>query len=138
MARILVVDDDPGNLKLAVTVLEGAGYDVLSAATGAEGIAAARAHSPDLVLLDIQMPDIDGIAALRRLRADARTAPIKVIALTALAMKGDRKRLLAEGFDGYLEKPIRYKTFLAAIEAMLGDGAAKARDLSRRGGDERA
>jgi two-component system cell cycle response regulator DivK len=123
MATILVVDDDPGNLKLAVTVLEGAGYEALSATSGAEGIAAALAHAPDLVLLDIQMPDMDGIAALQRLRADTRTAQIKVVALTALAMKGDRERLLVEGFDGYLEKPIRYKAFLAAIATLLGGGA---------------
>jgi CheY-like chemotaxis protein len=119
MAKILVVDDDPGNLKLAVTVLQGAGYEALSARSGAEGIAAARAHSPDLVLLDIQMPDMDGIATLRQMRADTRSAPLKVAALTALAMKGDRERLLAEGFDGYLEKPIRYQAFRSSVAALL-------------------
>ncbi|PKO62007.1 MAG: response regulator [Betaproteobacteria bacterium HGW-Betaproteobacteria-18] len=119
MAKILVVDDDATNLRLALTVLEQAGHEVLSADGGAEGVAAALAHAPDLVFMDIQMPGMDGIAALKCLRADPRTAALKVAALTALTMKGDRERLLAEGFDGYLEKPIRYKEFLASVAALL-------------------
>jgi len=119
MARILVVDDDARNLRLAVTALEHAGHEVLSAEGGAEAIEAALAHAPDLVLMDVQMPGMDGVSALRRLRAETRTAALKVVALTALAMKGDAERLLAEGFDGYLEKPIRYKEFLASIAALL-------------------
>jgi len=122
MARILVVDDDASNLRLAATVLEQAGHEVLNAKGGAEGIAVALAHAPDLVLMDVQMPGMDGVSALRRLRADPRTAVLKVIALTALAMKGDAERLLAEGFDGYLEKPIRYKEFLASVAALLERG----------------
>ncbi len=122
MAKILVVDDDARNLRLAVAALEQAGHEVLSAEGGAEGIEAAFAHAPDLVLMDVQMPGMDGIAALRRLRADPRTAALKVVALTALAMKGDAERLLAEGFDGYLEKPIRYKEFLANVAALLEGG----------------
>lgn len=119
MAKILVVDDDARNLRLAVAALEQAGHDVLRAGSAVEGIEAAFAHVPDLVLMDVQMPDVDGIAALRRLRADLRTAALKVVALTALAMKGDAERLLAEGFDGYLEKPIRYKEFLASVAALM-------------------
>jgi len=119
MARILVVDDDARNLRLALAVLEQAGHEALSAEGGAEGIAVAQSRAPHLVLMDIQMPDMDGGTALRRLRADPRTATLKVAALTALAMKGDRERLLSEGFDGYLEKPIRYKEFLAAVTALL-------------------
>lgn len=119
MAKILVVDDDATNLRLAVTVLEQAGHEVLSAQGGVEGIASALAHAPDLVLMDIQMAGMDGISALRRLRAEPSTAALKVVALTALTMKGDRERLLAEGFDGYLEKPIRYKEFLASVAALL-------------------
>ncbi len=119
MAKILVVDDDPRNLRLAVAALEQAGHEVLSAEGGAEGIGAAFAHVPDLVLMDVQMPGMDGIAALRRLRVDPRTATLKVVALTALAMKGDAERLIKEGFDGYLEKPIRYKEFLASVAALL-------------------
>ena len=119
MARILVVDDDARNLRLARTALEQAGHEVLSAVGGAEAVDAALAHAPDLVLMDVQMPGMDGVSALRRLRAEPRTAAIKVVALTALAMRGDAERLLAEGFDGYLEKPIRYKEFLASVAALL-------------------
>ena len=119
MAKILVVDDDVRNLRLAGTVLEKAGHEVLSAEGGAEGIEAALAHAPDLVLMDVQMPELDGIAVLRRLRADPRTAAFKVVALTALAMKGDRERLIKEGFDAYIEKPIRYKEFLESVAALL-------------------
>lgn len=119
MAKILVVDDDAANLKLATTVLEQAGHEVLSAPGGVEGVAVALAQAPDLVLMDVQMPGMDGISALRCLRADPRGAAFKVVAFTGLAMKGDAERLLAEGFDGYLEKPIRYKEFLAQIEALL-------------------
>ena len=119
MARILVVDDDGRNLRLAITMLEQAGHQALGAQSGAAGILAALEHLPDLVLMDVQMPEMDGISALKRLRADSRTASLRVVALTALAMQGDRERLLAEGFDGYLEKPIRYKAFLASVAALL-------------------
>lgn len=119
MARLLVVDDDPVNLRLAITTLELAGYEVLSAGGGAEAVEMALAHAPDLVLMDVQMPGVDGPTALRRLRADPRGAPLKVAALTALAMKGDIERLLGLGFDGYFEKPIRYREFLAAVAALL-------------------
>jgi two-component system cell cycle response regulator DivK len=119
VAKILVVDDDAFNLKLAVTVLTQAGHEVLSADGGEAGTALALAAVPDLVLMDVQMPGLDGVAALQRLRADARTASLKVVALTALAMKGDRERLLLQGFDGYLEKPIRYQAFLDSVAALL-------------------
>jgi two-component system cell cycle response regulator DivK len=120
MAKILVVDDDPRNLRLATTVLETAGHEVLGALDGAAGVEASLAQAPDIVLMDVQMPGMDGVAALKRLRAEPRTATLKVIALTALAMKGDAERLLAEGFDGYLEKPIRYRDFLVHVEKHLG------------------
>ena len=119
MAKILVVDDDARNLRLVITALEQAGHDVLFAEGGAEGVAVALANAPDLVLMDVQMPGMDGIAALRRLRAEPRTAALKVAAFTALAMKGDAERLIDEGFDGYLEKPIRYKVFLASVMVLL-------------------
>jgi two-component system cell cycle response regulator DivK len=123
MARILVVDDDARNLSLAAAALEHAGHEVLSAAGAAEGIEAALAHAPDLILMDVQMPGMDGVSALRHLRAEASTAALKVVALTALAMKGDRERLLAEGFDGYLEKPIRYKEFLREVDRLISGDA---------------
>lgn len=119
MASILVVDDDRMNLRLVTAALERAGHTVLSAGGGAEGIEAALVHAPDLILMDVQMPGIDGITALKRLRAEPRTARLKVVALTALAMNGDRERLIAQGFDGHLSKPIRYKEFLAAIETLI-------------------
>jgi two-component system cell cycle response regulator DivK len=119
MAKILVVDDDVRNLRLALAVLEQAGHEVVAAEGGAEGVAGALAHAFDLILMDVQMPGMDGIAALKCLRAEPRTAGLKVAALTALAMKGDAERLLADGFDGYLEKPIRYKEFLVGVAALL-------------------
>ena len=120
MAHILLVDDDSTNIELASAMLEQAGHRVQCASSGEACIALASANLPELVLLDVQMPGMDGVEALRRLRADPRTAALKVYALTALAMKGDRERLLAAGFDGYLEKPSRYKAFLAAVELALG------------------
>ena len=118
MARILIVEDSPTNMLLAVDVLESAGYIALQADNAKTGIATAQNDLPDLILMDIQLPDMDGMAATRLLKADARTATIPVMALTASAMKGDRERIMAAGFDGYIEKPIRYKEFLAAIAAV--------------------
>lgn len=120
MARILIVEDNPLNLKLATRVLEHAGHEVLQAEDAAKGLELARELKPDLVLMDIMLPGMDGVAALARLRADSTTAGIKVAALTAYAMKGDRERLIDAGFDGYFAKPIRHKDFVAGIAAMLG------------------
>ncbi len=119
MARILIVDNEPTCLLLSTTMLKRAGHEVLNAVDGAQAIQAALTHAPDLILMDIGMPDVDGITALKKLRADPRTAGIKVVALTAYAITGERERFLAEGFDGYLSKPIRYKEFAGQIEAML-------------------
>lgn len=119
MKKILVIDDDARNLRLAVAVLEQAEYAVLSADNGPDGIALATEQSPDLVFMDVQMPGMDGLTALRELRANPQTQGLTVVALTALAMKGDAERLLAAGFDGYFEKPIQYKKFLTEIECLL-------------------
>ncbi len=108
---VLIVDDNEKNLKLARDVLRHAGFRTLEAATGGEAIALAREHLPDVILMDIRLPDMDGTEAARALAADAQTAAIPVVALTALAMKGDRERLLAAGFQGYLEKPISVREF---------------------------
>jgi two-component system cell cycle response regulator DivK len=108
---VLIVEDNELNLKLARDVLRLAGYRTLEARTAAEGLALARAHRPDLVLLDVRLPDTDGVAALGRLRAAPATAAIPVVALTALAMEGDRARFLAAGFDGYLPKPLDVRRF---------------------------
>ena len=118
MATILVVEDNPASLKLAVMLLEKAGHTVLKAEDGEAGVALARESLPDLVLMDIQMPGIDGLEATRRLRADPATAQLKIV---ALAMKGDEARILDAGCDGYIAKPFRYQEFLERVGAALGD-----------------
>ena len=108
---ILIVEDNEKNLKLVRDLLRFKGYRTLEASSAAQGIALAGEHSPDLVLMDIQLPDLDGISALGRLRADPTTAPLRVVALTAFAMKDDRERFVGAGFDDYLVKPIDVKQF---------------------------
>jgi two-component system cell cycle response regulator DivK len=119
MARILVVEDNPTNMKLAVMLLGRAGYTVISAMDAEAGLTLARAEQPDLILMDIQLPGMDGLAATALLKADEATRAIPVIALTALAMKGDEERIRAAGCDGYIAKPLAYKSFLATIAAQL-------------------
>jgi two-component system cell cycle response regulator DivK len=116
---ILIVDDNEHNVKLARDVLRYAGFRTLEAGGGGEGVALAAEHLPDLVLMDIRMRDMDGTAALRLLKADERTADIPVVALTSSTMKGDRERFLAEGFDGYLEKPISVRDFPDQVRSHL-------------------
>jgi two-component system cell cycle response regulator DivK len=113
--RILVVEDNAKNMKLFRDVLVATGYRTLEATTGAEAVDMASEHTPDLVLMDIQLPDLDGVQALHRLRADARTATIPVLALTAQAMHGDRERFLAAGFDGYLSKPVDVRELIGTV-----------------------
>ncbi len=122
---VLIVEDNPRNLKLARDVLNHAGYRTSEAETAEHGLDLARAERPRLILMDIQLPGIDGIEALRRLRADAATAGIRVVALTAFAMKDDRERLLVAGFDGYLEKPLDVRGFPGQIAALLADAEAR-------------
>jgi len=104
--RILIVEDNERNMKLFRDVLGATGYETLEATSGEAAVAVAAERAPDLVLMDIQLPGIDGGEALRRLRADERTAAVPVLALTAQAMHGDRERFLRAGFDGYLSKPV--------------------------------
>ncbi len=111
MARILVADDNPMNLYLTIELLEMEGHTVLTAANGEEAVREARAGLPDLILMDLRMPVMDGVQALRRLRDEEATRSIPVVALTASAMKGAREKILAEGFDGYIEKPIEVGRF---------------------------
>lgn len=103
---VLIVDDNERNLRLARDVLRFAGFRTVEAASGGEGVSLAIQHLPDVILMDIRLPDMDGTEAARQLKNDARTARIPVVALTSLAMKGDREWFLSAGFDGYLEKPI--------------------------------
>jgi two-component system cell cycle response regulator DivK len=119
MSRILVVEDNPANMKLAKFILEKVGHSVLSAADAEAGLTMARAECPDLILMDIQLPGMDGLQATELLKRDEATRAIPVIALTALAMKGDEERIRAAGCDGYIAKPIRYQEFLATIAAQL-------------------
>ena len=113
--RILVVEDNELNMKLFRDVLAATGYRTLEATTGGQAVALAAEHAPDLVLMDIQLPDDDGVDALGRLRADERTAAIPVLAVTAQAMQGDRERFLAAGFDGYVSKPVNVREFLGTV-----------------------
>ena len=113
---ILIVEDNEKNLKLARDVLQFRGFRTLEATTAAAGIALAAEHRPDLVLMDIQLPDADGITALQRLRAEPATQGIPVVALTAFVMQADRDRIAAAGFDGYLAKPIDVKAFPGQVE----------------------
>jgi two-component system cell cycle response regulator DivK len=116
---ILVVEDNERNLKLLRDVLEYAGYDVRVARTAEDGITLAVSEPPDLVLMDLQLPGIDGMEALRRLRESPRTADIPVVAVTAQAMKQDRERALAAGFNGYIEKPISVRAFPGQVRGFL-------------------
>jgi CheY-like chemotaxis protein len=105
-ARILIVEDNPLNLKLVRDVLTVSGYDVVAAPSGEEGVTLAQTCAPDLVLMDIQLPGIDGLELTRRLKADPGTRDIVIIAVTAYAMKGDQDKALAAGCDDYITKPI--------------------------------
>jgi two-component system, cell cycle response regulator DivK len=116
-ARILLVEDNEKNMKLLRDVLRAAGYDTLEAWTGRQALELALGQKPDLVVVDIRLPDIDGLAVLSRLRADGRTAAIPVLALTAQAMAGDRERFLAAGFDGYLSKPVNIAALVDTVGA---------------------
>ena len=117
---ILIIEDNARNLKLARDILNYVGYRTLEAENGEDGLALARAELPHLVLMDVQLPGMDGVEALGRLRADPLTAEIPVVALTAFAMKDDRDRLLSVGFDAYLEKPLNVREFPIQIAAVLG------------------
>ncbi len=119
MAKVLVVEDNPANMTLSTFLLESAGQSVLKATDAETGVALAKAERPDLILMDIQLPGMDGLRATALLKADASTRDIPVIALTALAMKGDEERIRAAGCDGYIAKPLAYKEFLATISAEL-------------------
>ena len=116
---ILVVEDNERNLKLLRDVLEYAGYDVRVARTAEEGITLAVSDPPHLVLMDLQLPGVDGVEALGRLRESPRTADIPVVAVTAQAMKQDRERALRAGFDGYVEKPISVRAFTDQVRRFL-------------------
>jgi two-component system cell cycle response regulator DivK len=117
--RILVVEDNPLNLKLVRDVLQFAGYDVIEAKSGEEGLRVAQRDPPDLVLMDLQLPGIDGTETLRRLREGSLGWDVPVVAVTAFAMAEDRERAFLAGFDGYVEKPISVRELPGQVEAFI-------------------
>jgi two-component system, cell cycle response regulator DivK len=119
MARVLVIEDNASNMTLATFLLKSVGHTVLCATDAEEGLAMARAKRPELILMDIQLPGMDGLEATALLKSDATTRTVPVIALTALAMKGDEERIRAAGCDGYIAKPMRYKEFLETVSRFL-------------------
>ena len=123
LAKILIVEDNETNMKLSTFILESADYTVLAAVSAEIGLTLARESRPDLILMDIQLPGMDGLQATALLKADDTTRDIPVIALTALAMKGDEERIRAAGCDGYIAKPLDYKDFLATVKASLTKSA---------------
>ena len=121
---ILIIEDNEKNRKLARDVLQVKGYKTIESETAEEGLTLALEKSPALVLMDIQLPGMDGIAALKQLRANPQTKSIPVIAITASAMTNNRQTMLAEGFDGYQSKPISVKDFLGELERVLASHAS--------------
>jgi two-component system cell cycle response regulator DivK len=119
MSLILIVEDNEKNMKLVRDVLQVKGYQTIEAGSAEDGIALAQAQKPDLVLMDIQLPGMNGIEALGVLRADPGTAGIPVIAVTASVMQQDRKQITEAGFDAYIGKPINLKEFLETVRAMI-------------------
>jgi two-component system cell cycle response regulator DivK len=123
MATVLIIEDNPANLKLACLLLHNVGHDVLGAVDAETGLTLARAQQPDLILMDIQLPGMDGLAATALLKRDPATAAIPIIALTAMAMKADQEKSQIAGCDAYIVKPLRYQELYAAIDALLAKRA---------------
>jgi len=117
--KILIADDNEMNRSLMFALLQRNGYEVLEAADGAQAVKFAKEHIPDLIIMDIQMPVLDGVTALRMLRADESTKTMPVIAITSYAMKGDREKFLKAGFDSYISKPINTKEVISMIEQYI-------------------
>jgi two-component system, cell cycle response regulator DivK len=125
MSRILIVEDNEKNMKLVRDILQHKGHQTLEAACGEDGVRLAAEHRPDLILMDIQLPDIDGITALRRIREDKSLDRIPVLAVSASVMPDEQRQIVSSGFDAYLTKPIALKPFLATVERFLKDGRAR-------------
>ncbi len=119
MARILIIEDNAANMKLACLLLRNADHTVLCAVDAETGLTLARAEQPELILMDIQLPGMDGLAATALLKRDPSTAAIPVIALTAMAMKEDQEKTKTAGCDAYIAKPLRYKELYALIDSLL-------------------
>jgi len=126
VARILIIEDNPANIELMSFLLSAYGHAPLSAADGPRGVAAARSERPDLIACDVNLPGMDGFAVLAELKGDPALAGVPILAVTALAMTGDREKVLAAGFDGYISKPIEPESFVAELEAFLTPTPASA------------
>jgi two-component system, cell cycle response regulator DivK len=124
MSTVLIIEDNEKNMKLARDVLQAKGYKTLEAVTGEEGVTLARQHVPDLVLMDIQLPGINGIEAFKQIRTEAKTAKVPVVALTASVTPTDRSAISAAGFDAFVSKPINLKEFLDTVKRLI-EGARK-------------
>ena len=124
MSTVLIIEDNEKNMKLARDVLQAKGYKTLEAVTGEEGVKLAKENAPDLVLMDIQLPGINGIDAFKQIRADPKTARIPVVALTASVTPTDRSQITAAGFDAFVGKPINLKEFVETVKRLV-DGAKK-------------
>ncbi len=120
MKRILIVEDNPLNMKLLRDVLDAHGYATITTELGGVALALARQHCPDLILMDLQLPDVSGFDAVRQLKAHQATRAIPVIAVTAFALLGDEERALMSGCDGYVAKPIMLRDFLDVVEKFIG------------------
>ena len=125
MKTILIVEDNAKNMKLVRDILQHKGWQTLEAVTGEDGVRLALEHKPDLVLMDIQLPDIDGITALRRIREDKSLDAVPVLAVSASVMPDEQRQIVSSGFDAYLTKPISLKPFIATVERFLQDGRAR-------------
>jgi two-component system cell cycle response regulator DivK len=125
MSTILIVEDNAKNMKLVRDVLQHRGYTTLEAETGKAGLQLALSRKPDLVLMDIQLPDIDGTTVLARIREDSSLDAMPVLAVSASVMPDEQQRIVRSGFDGFIAKPISIKPFLAAVQRALTEGRAK-------------
>jgi two-component system cell cycle response regulator DivK len=130
MGRILIIEDNPANMRLTTLLVRNAGHSVISAVDAETGLTLARTDQPDLILMDVQLPGMDGLAATALLKHDPVTAAIPVIAVTALAMKADEEKSHVAGCDAYIAKPLRYKELYAAIDRLLASGADSAVEMS--------
>ena len=125
MSTILIVEDNEKNMKLVRDILRHKGHATLEAATGEEGVRLALAHRPELILMDIQLPDIDGIEALRQIRADTALDTTPVIAVSASVMPDDKQKIVTSGFDAFVAKPINLKQFQETVQRFLASGRAR-------------
>jgi len=126
MGTVLIIEDNPANMKLSSLLVRSAGHTVLSAVDAETGLTLARQNRPDLILMDVQLPGMDGLEATVLLKRDAATATIPIIALSALAMKGDEENSRSAGCDAFIAKPLRYQELHAAIDRLLGTHQAGA------------